>query len=64
MVRVKVYYYFKTISGLLVPTEGIVRIFNENIGKGSFSENFGALLDTPGFQIIQDCEIIVSLYSK
>jgi ABC-2 type transport system ATP-binding protein len=40
---------FKTIAGLLVPTEGTVKVFNENIGKGNFPRNFGALLDTPGF---------------
>lgn len=40
---------FKTIAGLLVPTEGTVIVFNENIGKGKFPSNFGALLDTPGF---------------
>jgi len=40
---------FKAIAGLLVPTEGTVKVFDENIGKGKFPNNFGALLDTPGF---------------
>lgn len=40
---------FKTIAGLLVPTEGTVKVFDDNIGKGKFPNNFGALLDTPGF---------------
>lgn len=40
---------FKTIAGLLSPTKGEVRVFGENIGKGAFPQQFGALLDTPGF---------------
>lgn len=40
---------FKTIAGLLSPTKGEVRVFGEDIGKGSFPQQFGALLDTPGF---------------
>lgn len=40
---------FKTIAGLLLPTKGEIRVFGEDIGKGSFPQQFGALLDTPGF---------------
>ncbi|MGE7625467.1 ABC transporter ATP-binding protein [Viridibacillus sp. NPDC096237] len=40
---------FKTIAGLLVPSEGTIKIFNDNIGKGNFPKDFGALLDTGGF---------------
>lgn len=40
---------FKTIAGLLGPNDGQVRVFGENIGKGHFPKDFGALLDTPGF---------------
>ncbi|MBM7541207.1 ABC transporter ATP-binding protein [Amphibacillus cookii] len=40
---------FKTIAGLLTPTKGEISIFGENIGKGAFPQQFGALLDTPGF---------------
>lgn len=41
--------FFKTIAGLLVPTKGSVKVFDDNIGKGNFPKDFGALLDTPGF---------------
>lgn len=40
---------FKTIAGLIVPTEGKITVFNEEISKGRFPKNFGALLDTGGF---------------
>lgn len=40
---------FKTIAGLLVPTNGTVKVFEDNIGKGQFPKSFGALLDTSGF---------------
>ncbi|GAB2562163.1 ABC transporter ATP-binding protein [Gracilibacillus alcaliphilus] len=41
--------FFKTIAGLLVPTKGTVKVFDDHIGKGKFPKDFGALLDTPGF---------------
>ncbi|TSB45879.1 ATP-binding cassette domain-containing protein [Alkalicoccobacillus porphyridii] len=40
---------FKSISGLFVPSEGSIKVFNEEVGTGSFPKDFGALLDTPGF---------------
>ncbi|KOY80536.1 ABC transporter ATP-binding protein [Lysinibacillus sp. FSL H8-0500] len=40
---------FKTIAGLLVPSKGVVKVFDEDIGTGKFPKNFGALLDIPGF---------------
>lgn len=40
---------FKAIAGLLVPSKGTIQVFNENIEKGYFPKNFGALLDTGGF---------------
>lgn len=40
---------FKSIAGLLYPTSGSIQIFDREIGKGKFPDNFGAILDTPGF---------------
>lgn len=40
---------FKSISGLLQPTDGTIHLFGEQIGNGKFPQKFGALLDTPGF---------------
>ncbi|GLC89237.1 ABC transporter ATP-binding protein [Lysinibacillus piscis] len=40
---------FKTIAGLLVPSKGVIKVFDEDIGTGKFPKNFGALLDIPGF---------------
>ena len=40
---------FKSIAGLLKPTEGTITLFNDRIDQGNFPNNFGALLDTPGF---------------
>lgn len=40
---------FKTIAGLFVPTEGTIKVFNENIGRGALPKDFGTLLDSGGF---------------
>lgn len=40
---------FKAISGLLIPSEGTIEVFNKSVGKGNFPNSFGALLDTGGF---------------
>ncbi|WP_062352925.1 ATP-binding cassette domain-containing protein [Bacillus kwashiorkori] len=40
---------FKTIAGLLVPTEGKIKVFDQYLEKGAFPKSFGAVLDTGGF---------------
>lgn len=40
---------FKSISGLIRPTEGTIKVFDDTITSGKFPKHFGVLLDTPGF---------------
>lgn len=40
---------FKSISGLIKPTEGEIKVFNELIVDGNIPTNFGILFDTSGF---------------
>lgn len=40
---------YKLICGLMLPTEGQIRVNNKNIGNGSFAEDIGIMLDNTGF---------------
>lgn len=41
---------FKTIAGLILPSEGSVKVWGEEIGqKGIFPQKLGALIESPGF---------------
>lgn len=40
---------FKTIAGLMLPSSGTIKVFEDNIGRGTFPKDFGALLDSSGF---------------
>lgn len=41
---------FKTICGLIVPTEGSVSVFGQTVGKnGRFAPDTGMLIEAPGF---------------
>jgi ABC-2 type transport system ATP-binding protein len=40
---------FKTICGLINPTEGEVKVFGEDISNGSFPKNTGVIIEAPGF---------------
>ena len=40
---------FKTICGLINPTEGEVKVFGEDIAGGNFPKNTGVIIEAPGF---------------
>ncbi|WP_160673974.1 ABC transporter ATP-binding protein [Clostridium sp. C8-1-8] len=40
---------FKTICGLINPTEGEVKVFGEDIANGNFPKNTGVIIEAPGF---------------
>lgn len=59
---------FKSIAGLLTPSEGSIEVFGEQIGKGVFPKNFGALLDTggflPGYSGYRNLKLLSSIQNK
>ena len=59
---------FKSIAGLLSPTNGSIHVFNKEIGKGNFPENFGAILDTPGlishYSGYRNLKLLASIQNK
>lgn len=40
---------FKSICGLIIPSEGEIYVFNKKIHKGELPENIGAIIENPGF---------------
>jgi ABC-type multidrug transport system, ATPase component len=40
---------FKAICGLINPTEGEIRVFNEVINYGKFPKSTGVIIENPGF---------------
>ena len=40
---------FKAICGLINPTQGEIKVFNENINGGNFPKETGVIIENPGF---------------
>lgn len=60
--------FFKTLSGLLRPTQGSITLFDINIHQGNLPRDFGALLDIPGFlpqySGFQNLKFLASIQNK
>ncbi|MBH0176248.1 ABC transporter ATP-binding protein [Fictibacillus sp. 23RED33] len=59
---------FKSICGLISPTEGSIEVFDNIISKGKFPKNFGVLLDSPGFipeySAFKNLKLLASINNK
>ncbi|MEC1179633.1 ABC transporter ATP-binding protein [Metasolibacillus meyeri] len=59
---------FKTIAGILLPTEGTIQVFGEPVGREAFPKDFGALLDAPGFlghySAFRNLKLLASIQGK
>lgn len=58
----------KTISGLVVPDNGTIKVLNKNIIKGNLPENIGVLFDNVGllkdYSALENLKILASINSK
>lgn len=58
----------KSISGLLIPNEGSINVFDEEISKGNLPKNIGVLFDNVGlldqYSAIDNLKILASINNK
>lgn len=59
---------FKAICGLINPTEGEIKVFNELIKDGNFPKNTGVIIENPGFlpqySSLKNLKILASINNK
>lgn len=59
---------FKAICGLINPTSGEVKVFNESIINGRFPQNTGIIIEHPGFlpqySALKNLKILASINNK
>ncbi|MPQ42892.1 ABC transporter ATP-binding protein [Clostridium tarantellae] len=59
---------FKAICGLINPTKGEIKVFDEVINKGNFPKNTGVLIESPGllgqFSALRNLKILASINNK